>query len=109
MGVTFIAFAQGAPPFSRRAKEKKPRVWCAYGHRNVNKVGGEALIVDVFTLPETNIKSTRKWMAGILSRFLLGPGLFSGANWLLVSERVRVFFGVSCGLGWVVSFPGQGR
>ena len=38
------------------------------------------------TLPKTNSKSTWKWMVGILSRFLLGPGLFSGT--MLVSGRV---------------------
>ena len=32
------------------------------------------------TLPETNSKSTWKWMVGIRSGFLLGFGLFSGAK-----------------------------
>ncbi len=36
---------------------------------------------------------TCQWMVGILSRFLLGPGLFSGANLLLVSGRVIHSFG----------------
>ena len=40
-----------------------------------------------FTLPETNIFATEKWMVGILSRFLLGFGLFSGANWRECSRK----------------------
>ena len=50
------------------------------------------LIKKNLPLPETNSKSPRKWMVGRLSRFLLGFGLFSGANLLLVSGSV--FLGV---------------
>ena len=47
----------------------------AYSQRQID------LLKDLwdFTLPETNIFAPGKWMVGILSRRLLGPGLFSGA------------------------------
>jgi len=41
----------------------------------------------MFTLPETNSLALKMDATGIRGRFLLGPGLLSGANWLLVSGR----------------------
>ncbi len=43
-------------------------------------LGVSCLLFLFVTLPKTNSKSTWKWMVGILFRFLLGFGLFSGAN-----------------------------
>ena len=44
------------------------------------------------TLPETNSSPLK--MDGWNNSFLLGPGLFSGANLLLLSGRVGIFCGV---------------
>ena len=42
--------------------------------------------IHVYTLPETNLAPKNEWLE--YDRFLLGPGLFSGANLLLVLGSV---------------------
>ena len=58
------------------------------------------------TLPETNSKHPWKWMVGKLCTYLLGPGLFSGANSLfaLVRHNLLHFFFVRSSSG--PSWPG---
>ena len=42
------------------------------------------------TLPETNISAPENGMVGIRGRFLLGPGLFSGAFAVSFKECMRL-------------------
>ncbi len=51
------------------------------------------------TLPETNISPENGWLED--DRFLLGPGLFSGVNSLLVSGRVTH----NVRIGWYLTPP----
>ncbi len=46
----------------------------------------------LFTLPQTNSKRPWIWMVGILSRFLLGPGLCSGAFSVSFRECTGYFY-----------------